>query len=439
MLNEQINALLVQLAKQQAEINEKESLLKELEKENKKLRTNAPQKTFNSSIYSVTRKSGKVVYGFTIRDENYKKIRREGFSTKGEAEAERRNLLNLRDKKQLSVFIENQKQTFNEFSEAYMKKARAEFAYNTIASAEGIIKNHLSYFKDIQITKLSVKIAREWNYEYRNKIGPSAFNNSLKLAKAIWNNAIEIQLTDLPNPFNKITPINIKKECNTRERVRIGNAEAELLIETAFQMFPEDDDYTPYVIATGYYAGIREGEIFGLKWSDFDFTANTVHIQRQVQKITKKRIEEILATNPELSERDIIITERLKTEASEDIIVIPNKLAEYLLAYKKKLMSNGRLQELCFCKPDGSPVVCRDFVRYKFQKVLKVVFNDEKFMHFHELRGSCATTLHKNGVPTKIIQELLRHTKTSTTEDIYVHVKKTSKEVADRINAVFSA
>jgi len=33
MLNEQINALLVQLAKQQAEINEKESLLKELEKD----------------------------------------------------------------------------------------------------------------------------------------------------------------------------------------------------------------------------------------------------------------------------------------------------------------------------------------------------------------------------------------------------------------------
>ena len=72
-------------------------------------------------------------------------------------------------------------------------------------------------------------------------------------------------------------------------------------------------------------------------------------------------------------------------------------------------------------------------------KVLKKVFGDEKYMHFHELRGSCATILHLEGIPTKIIQKLLRHEKASTMEDIYIEVDNTSREVGKILDNIFSA
>ena len=43
-------------------------------------------------------------------------------------------------------------------------------------------------------------------------------------------------------------------------------------------------------------------------------------------------------------------------------------------------------------------VIAVDFIKQRFQRTLKVAFGKRNFMKFHELRGSCATILHKKGV-----------------------------------------
>lgn len=94
-------------------------------------------------------------------------------------------------------------------------------------------------------------------------------------------------------------------------------------------------DYTHAIIACGIYGGMRESEILGLFWSDIDFKYNTISIERQIQKVTKKRMATIQAEHPELSDNDILITERLKTSFSKSVIVVPKKLIDILKAYKK--------------------------------------------------------------------------------------------------------
>ena len=59
-------------------------------------------------------------------------------------------------------------------------------------------------------------------------------------------------------------------------------------------------------------------------------------------------------------------------------------------------------------------------------------------MKFHELRGSCATILHKKEVSTKVIQKLLRHGRASITEDIYIDIDNTSDFVKQELNGVFA-
>lgn len=439
MTDDITQTLLKQLAKQQAELETQQEELNKLTKENEKLKLKggATNKTRYSGIYEKTRKNGKKVYGFTIRDENYKKIRRENFSTITEAAAAKRELLNLRDEYKLATFTANQKQTFSDFCEVYLKKAESEFAINTYEAADGIIKNHLDYFQNILITKCTKQKAQEWSEITRPKMinTPSAFNNTLKLAKAIWNNAIKKDLTNLENPFKSINPINIKKECETREEIRIDKQQADVLLKTANSIY---SDYTYPIIATALYAGLREGETLGLMWPDIDFKNNTIFIQRQAQRVTKKRMKILLKKRPELTEKEHKLTCRLKTESSKAKIAVPQILIDILKEYKKALMASGNLQELCFCDSEGMPLTARDFVRYKFQNVLNAAFGDKMFMHFHELRGSCATILHLEGVPDKIIQGILRHQKLSMTQDVYMKVNVKNKETSKQLDKAFA-
>lgn len=433
--NKQVLALLNQLVKAQEELDQKDKEINALNKENAKLKSGKPLKSKQTDgIYEIQRKKC-TVYGFKIYDEFGHTVRKEGFGTIAEAQAKRRELLALRDDKKLSLTLKNNSQTFQYFVDEYMKMAEAEFAINTIEATESIIRNHLTSLLELKIPQLTKKMAREWANEYRNKIKASAYNNTLKKVKAIWNYALKIDLTNTPNPFTHLEPISIEKEKKVRKDVRIDKVEMDKLMQAAYKKF---DDYTPYIIACAVYAGLREGECLGLNWRDIDFSTNTISINTQLQKVTKKRLQKILDKNPNLSENDVLITTRLKTKASKADIVVPSLLLDLLKEYKKKLMANNNLHELCFCNPDGSPLVARDFVRYKYQKVVKEVFGSETYVHFHELRGSCATVLHTEGVSSKIIQGLLRHSKQQITDDIYIKVDRKSKNVSDELNRVFS-
>lgn len=265
---------------------------------------------------------------------------------------------------------------------------------------------------------------------------PSAFNNTLKVAKAIWNNAKKLKITKLENPFMGIDDIDIKNECETREKMRLNKQQVDLLLNTAKSMY---SDYTYTIIATAVYSGMRQGEILGLTWANVDLSNNTISIRQQTQKLTKNDIKEELKKNPEKSEKDILLTSRLKTKGSKRTIPIAPILSNILKEYKKHLMASGQLNDLCFCDTEGMPLVARDFVKYRYHNVVKKAFNDEKFVHFQELRGSFATILHLEGVPSKIIQELLRHEKLSTTEDIYIEVNLKNKKVTESLKQVFSA
>lgn len=79
-----------------------------------------------------------------------------------------------------------------------------------------------------------------------------------------------------------------------------------------------------------------------------------------------------------------------------------------------------------------------DFIKQRFQRALKAAFGKRNFRKFHELCGSCATILHKKGVPTKVIQKLLRHGRASITEDIYIDIDNTSDFVKQELNRVFA-
>jgi len=170
--------------------------------------------------------------------------------------------------------------------------------------------------------------------------------------------------------------------------------------------------------------GIREGELFGLRWTDINFDNNIVSVR---QKLTTP------GYNP--------VFEKVKTKKSDRPILISDELKE-ALKNKKAKQNELRLKlgekwnskfNLVFCnecgKPFGHPIDMCKFSGRNFKRLLKLAELPTD-IKFHGLRHTFATILLESGIHPKIVQEMLGHSSIGITLDTYSHVVPTMQKEA---------
>lgn len=81
--------------------------------------------------------------------------------------------------------------------------------------------------------------------------------------------------------------------------------------------------------------------------------------------------------------------------------------------------------DLVFCRPDGTPAA-REEDWAEFKDILREAGVPDR--RLHDLRHACATLLIAQGVPLRVVQEVLGHSRSSVTEK-YTHV--VAQQVAD--------
>lgn len=158
--------------------------------------------------------------------------------------------------------------------------------------------------------------------------------------------------------------------------------------------------------------GMREGELFGLRWSDLDWISGEIRITRQVQQI--------IGTGSVYSSP--------KTDSGRRTVIIGVQMLEILreqfkqIATWRKFDLHGRWQEhdLIFPSTVGTPITQSNFYK-EWQKI--VVAASLPPMRFHDLRHLAASILlvRLKKSPTEVAA-ILGHSKTSTTIDIYGHM-----------------
>ncbi|MBR1676158.1 MAG: site-specific integrase [Clostridia bacterium] len=169
------------------------------------------------------------------------------------------------------------------------------------------------------------------------------------------------------------------------------------------------------VLMAGYY-GLRRGEILGLKWSNVDFTYNTITIRHTISECSINGKEYIYAKD------------RAKTKKSiRTLPIIPpvkellNKMKERNEFYKEQLGNRYNTENDDYIyKDEYGRIVRPDFVSQTFNNELKK-HPTLPHIRFHDLRHSCAALLRHEGVPMEDIQKWLGHSQISTTESIYAH------------------
>ena len=160
------------------------------------------------------------------------------------------------------------------------------------------------------------------------------------------------------------------------------------------------------VVATAAFTGVREGELRGLLWEDYD--GEQIRI---TQSVWRKHIQEP------------------KTKKSAASVPIIPRLAERLELHRA-LMGNPT-SGLVFPNSVGKPMcmarLARDIIRPAFLKA------GLQWHGWHAFRRGLATNLRRLGVPDKTIQAVLRHSNVVLTQACYI---KTSN--ADAVAAMLA-
>lgn len=151
------------------------------------------------------------------------------------------------------------------------------------------------------------------------------------------------------------------------------------------------------------HTGIRNGELCGLRWEDFNFGSNTMKIRRTVERISD--------LDPLTAAKTKLVIGDPKTENSCREIPLPYVLCKYLKTHCKAPNTYILTGTDKPCEPHTLYVRYERFLhRHGFEKYT-----------FHALRHTFATHGIESGFDAKSLSEILGHSDITTTLRCYVH------------------
>jgi integrase len=170
---------------------------------------------------------------------------------------------------------------------------------------------------------------------------------------------------------------------------------------------------------TALLTGLRLGELQALRWRDVDLERRRLVVNRTFQAL---RDGEPVFGEPKTrnSRRTVWLSDRVV-----DALERQQSTQE---AQERKAGPAWRDYGLVFTSRVGTPLDTYHVSQRHFAKLLETA--GLPHMRFHDLRHSGATILLSQGVPVKVVSEMLGHADVTTTLRIYAHVIEGSQAQA---------
>lgn len=162
-----------------------------------------------------------------------------------------------------------------------------------------------------------------------------------------------------------------------------------------------------YAIILLLYTGMRISELLALTWNDVDIVDKTILINKNA-----------VVSNQDGSYK-LINQTSTKTANGNRIIPLSVKALEAIKELKK-ISSDSKY----VVSTKNNTQVLPGSINRTFQKILKnaPVPGIDKSYGVHTLRHTFATMLFESNCPIKLISDILGHSSTKVTENIYIHV-----------------
>src|SRR5919112_4065131 len=349
---------------------------------------------------SITRhkKSGLYMACYTVETSTSKKRKTVYGKAREEAHQKLVEALSNRNK---GLIFEGEDQVLSVFLDRWLNgSVKGSVKPSTYESYERMIRNHINPM--LGHRKLKNLAPEHVQYFYQTKLDDGLAPGTVRLMHGILHGALEqgVKWGIVPRNVCKAT---IPPKPDPEEIHPLDAEQARRILEAAHGNRLE----ALYVLAVT--AGLRIGELLGLKWEDIDLDAETLRVRR-----TRSQAK----TGPTFTApkngkgRGIRLTRRAVDALK------PHKAAQN--AERLKLGDLWQDDNLVFCTMGGKPLDFQNLRATSFKPLLKKA--DLPDIRFHDLRHTCATLLLSRGHHPKLVQELLGHSSVAMTLDRYSHV-----------------
>jgi integrase len=221
----------------------------------------------------------------------------------------------------------------------------------------------------------------------RKGLAPKSRANALGTLHSLIEFAIDEGWSTRENPVKRVEKPAL---ATTDPDVHFLDAEE---IEALLRAVPDDPlgRVERVMYLTAAMTGMRQGELFGLRWRDVDWSARRIRVRRNYVR------GEFGTPKSKRSSRSVPLASRVATE----------------LELLSKESQWTRDDDLVFAHPETGKPIDRSKLLKRFKAALRRA--DVRAVRFHDLRHTFGTRMAAQGVPMRVLQELMGHRDFKTT------------------------
>ena len=289
---------------------------------------------------------------------------------------------------------------FRDFAHVYEQDVLSTHASTTQERSKSVLKNHLNpEFGDLMLREITLeRLQHSFAHLQRSKLSPESIDKIRDVLSAVLRTAVDYGRLDT-NPAEKV---RLKKRS-------LANPKPFLRIDQFFQLLELIAEPYATMVYVAVFVGLRVSELAGLLWRNIYVDSITIEQRFSRGDWDQPKSEASKSTIPV----DLHVIQRIHRLKSLEITVRAGRARRRYKAVKS-------------CGPDdlvfqsvvkGAPM--RDnniLVRHIKPAARKLGM---EWVNWQVFRRSCATWLQQAGVDVKDAQGLLRHSRASTTMDIY--------------------
>ena len=278
-------------------------------------------------------------------------------------------------------------ETVEQYLSAWLVNIKATRQFRTWELYEALVRNHIApNIGSVALGKLKRVHIRRLLNQNMSEEGERTRQLAYRVLHYALSDAVEDELIQ-SNPVLK----KDKPRYTPGEHAVLDKAEVKRVLDKA----KEGDHYTLFFLALE--TGMRQGEIFGLRWEWVDFASRNIWVNATLT--TSEQGEPVLSAPKASRKRRVDISPQLTS----------------LLREHKK--HQRPLGPWVFADINGEPLSKDKFVRTVFHPLLAAA--KVKRIRFHDLRHTSATLALSNGDNVKVVSERLGHSSAKMTLDVY--------------------
>ncbi len=319
------------------------------------------------------------------------------------------------------IYVVNEKLLLKDFLQEWMDTVIIKKKANTYDSYSYNLKNHI--YPKLGNMKLSDINTGHLIAFYKEVCKTSAASAGLSrvILKTSLRYAVSKKLITENPAENVLLPKESKKE--KEYRTIVINQEQTLTVEQLKLLIEKSKETRIYLfILFGAVMGLRKSEIRGLKYSDIDYSRQTIHVTRQLGKDLSKDQSTLAPKTKTKQEID------LKTHSSDRELDIPDIVFNAIVEERKRYEANKRRRPNAF--QDLDYICCSSYGRPRSATYASVQYkallreNGLPDIRFHDLRHTYASLLLSEELSVKAISNSLGHSKSIITVDVYGDKKR---------------